>query len=804
MNKLSFLVTTLFSFLLLITACDNFNSASEDGTTSVSFSCTEESYVTLNQDITINSSSLFQDLGAGTTTVAITSGNGQPKLYSHVDSTFIFEKSLNGDFLYFTGESPSGVHIYKYNISLKTAVQITNQELIYSKRYEHEVLNGVLYFRASDASEGSELWSLDFSTDVVSRLPSTIAPGVEGSDPYALTSFQGKLYFSALSPSMSRHLFRSYDPNTDTFETYNFAGSSFIRKIVAFNNDLYYHRNGTVLYKFDPVNKITTSIDVPGTNPRVLDFLGPNGVNKIILRGRNVENGEGFFEYNSSTELITSIDFSEIDTTTNRFLSDDYFSYEGKIFYTKQNNLNGNELWAYDSNSDNSALYMDINAGSGSSSPKSFFLYNNKMYFNAYTGSTYNLYSIDSSFNLSIELETLLIEPKVIQDQLYFFESNNLSIIELSTNSYVVNPLVVNNFPKAIIANTLATVGNYIVFQSDIDEDGTDSIYSYNNATNSLKLIIDVGHASLDHGKVLSNNLYFPAEINGELFSFKFNPENNEITSFCNLSTFSYSAIIQSPYLISNSDKIYLPAKNIDDQEHFLIYSSVEKNIKILKHKDLDVPLLLPHSAFELNNKTYFSAYLDENGDPSNFVYDPATDRTSSINNDAFPVVGYGADFYIDSSSAFYNGKYYYSGYSNSSGWEIFSYDLASGSSTIQIDYAAGPESFSPSNLILLNDKIYFIGKFSSSNSLGEYNPSLNTVTNLNINLNKIYAAIDNRIYYETGGTTTSSIHYFDSISNASGPVAGLLVGGQRPDQFYAIGSSSYIIKNNYIYKIDR
>jgi len=66
------------------------------------------------------------------------------------------------------------------------------------------VAGGKIFFVATEYPYGRELWVTD-GTPAGTRMVADLYPGTIGSEPLALTSFQGKLFFSALSPNPLIH-----------------------------------------------------------------------------------------------------------------------------------------------------------------------------------------------------------------------------------------------------------------------------------------------------------------------------------------------------------------------------------------------------------------------------------------------------------------------------------------------------------------------------------------------------------------------------------------------------------------------
>ena len=68
--------------------------------------------------------------------------------------------------------------------------------------------------------------------------------------------------------------------------------------------------------------------------------------------------------------------------------------YEGLLFFYSDDGVNGSELWQTDGTENGTVFVYDIYAGSGSSYPYYFTVFNYKLFFGIDSGDTSVLYSI--------------------------------------------------------------------------------------------------------------------------------------------------------------------------------------------------------------------------------------------------------------------------------------------------------------------------------------------------------------------------------------------------------------------------
>ena len=99
-------------------------------------------------------------------------------------------------------------------------------------------MGAFLYFTATEAAAGNELWRYDGTT--VSRV-ADINPGIISSSPSNLTAFGGSLYFTAFNPTFGTELYQYTNPMLTRVTDINpDAGSSSPLFLTPFDNALYF------------------------------------------------------------------------------------------------------------------------------------------------------------------------------------------------------------------------------------------------------------------------------------------------------------------------------------------------------------------------------------------------------------------------------------------------------------------------------------------------------------------------------------------------------------------------------------
>ncbi len=255
-------------------------------------------------------------------------------------------------------------------------------------------VNGTSYFRASDATNGTELWKIDSIGNAV--LVEDINPGTNSSDPSNLTNVNGTIYFTANDASNRYKLWKLDNTGKAVLVEYINPSndSSSPGNLTNINGTLYFTVNGpsTSFSNRDELWKIDNTGDAvlvknlnSGTSfSESSSFTNVNG--NLYFVTKKYHNGVVGFSY-SGQELW------KIDSTGNEVLVK-YFNSNSESFYLSNlTNVNGtiyfttndasrHELWKVDSIG-NTVLVKDINPGSGSYGSSTLTNVNGTLYFTA-------------------------------------------------------------------------------------------------------------------------------------------------------------------------------------------------------------------------------------------------------------------------------------------------------------------------------------------------------------------------------------------------------------------------------------
>ena len=349
-----------------------------------------------------------------------------------------------------------------------------------------------------------------------------IYSGSSSSNPMGLTSFQGKLYFSAETASAGREL-RSWNGESIGLVRDYVAGSGSgfdesFAEMKVFKNRLYFaaqtsssgnHLNrelraydGTNFYVAD-INSGTGSSDPSGfsMHQNLLYFAADNGAGSELW----------------STDGSTASLAAEFNVKNNRGSSPNHItSFNSKIYLQADGQLTnsnssktGTELYSFDGSS--VALVSDINSGSSGSSPQSLTVVANHLYFTANDGSGSSLYSLSNTGTLQeiggVANPSQLVEYKgklymsadgSSGQELYQYDGTTLSLVGDINTSGDSNPTTPYRY-------------NNELFFSAIGDDGRE-LYSYDGSTISQQSNVNTSGDS-NPGELFkhSGRLYFQA-----------------------------------------------------------------------------------------------------------------------------------------------------------------------------------------------------------------------------------------------------------------------------------------------------
>jgi ELWxxDGT repeat protein len=259
-----------------------------------------------------------------------------------------------------------------------------------------QVAGDKLFF-TGDAGIGLELYVSD-GTPEGTYLVKDIATGSQGSDPMYLTAVNNILYFSATQWSAGgRELWRSDGNLHGTYRVKDIikgSGSSNPTELENVNGIVYFAANegihGYELWKSDGTEAGTVLVkDVrPGStlssSPKeITNVNGTVYFTAVDGNGRELWKSDGTA---AGTVLV-----KDIYLGTSNSSPDNLFAVGSTLYFGANNGTNGRELWKSNGTAAGTVMVKDITPGAGSNTGggyphlSQFTLFNNQLYFMAYT-----------------------------------------------------------------------------------------------------------------------------------------------------------------------------------------------------------------------------------------------------------------------------------------------------------------------------------------------------------------------------------------------------------------------------------
>ncbi|MGB5982277.1 MAG: T9SS type A sorting domain-containing protein [Nonlabens sp.] len=489
----------------------------------------------------------------------------------------------SGNEIYFSGSTPNGLGNELYKTDGTTAgTSIIKDIRTNGNSFPNffNVINGIVYFIADDFTNGTELWKTD-GTDAGTTLVSDLTPGNGGSfsTNSILLTYNSELFFIT-----NNSLWKSDGSAAGTVEIYNnmgnirnadvvnnmmlffpFSSSSIenepiwvsdgtsagttsivtgyaefshngAKKVVG--NELYFQgytfREGYELWKTDGTaagTVLVKDINAFGDDNNVEDIIDFYGSALFTVSDGNWLKDELYISDGSEAGTFLVKDINQQGNNSSN--SNNFFEFNGEVFFTADNGENGSELFTFSNG--NPTLLKDINPGVFPSNPSNLTIFNNTLYFTATSklegrelwktdgtpGGTSIVTDINPGNADGVDTDAIVI----MNNKMYFFADNGNDGLELweSDGSAAGTNMVIdlNGIPEASTNQPeLVVLNNLIYFPGD---DGTTGLelYSTDGTPAGTSLVRDVNTSGDSAIKNLvvhphTNKLYFSANDGNE------------------------------------------------------------------------------------------------------------------------------------------------------------------------------------------------------------------------------------------------------------------------------------------------
>ena len=452
---------------------------------------------------------LLNDIRAG----SITSNVSQATV---LDSILFFtaNDNINGTELWRTNGTVAGTYMIKDIRPGSNAGSVGN--LI--------VFDGKLFFTANDGVLGNELWTSDGTTAGTNMYMDYIkgagAPAL--SNP---TIYNNTLYFSGTGIGVGNELFRLDPIDTLSYIDIDKNGSSSPTNLTVVGNKLFFLAsvdNGIELYVTDGTEagtKLTRDLYPIQTDAQIslMTVVG----NTLYFVSHESPNYQNFELYAATSTNTTPYRVKDIIPGAVASNPTNLLSFNGKLIFTVDDQINGLELW-HSTSTSNATLLKDIYAGTKDAGITSMAAYNGGVMFNAITDVGNELWKSNG-----LAANTLLVKDIIFgsgsstprdfftdQGRVYFtaMQTSNLRLnysdgTETGTNYIGFGS---GNFAyeeKLRIGNNL-----YFVFSSSIS---TKNLYRYISGSSGNKVVTINPNGLGDYVRNLTSfkgKLYFTAD----------------------------------------------------------------------------------------------------------------------------------------------------------------------------------------------------------------------------------------------------------------------------------------------------
>ncbi len=437
---------------------------------------------------------------------------------------------------------------------VSTAVGTPAQSSLPSRLFS--VANNLMYFRATDAANGTELWKTD-GTPAGTVLVKDIATAATNSNPDNFVNFAGSTFFSATTGSTVEGtelwktdgttagtiLVKDIAPGTTSGNPQNFTIINPTTMLFNATDGV----NGNELWKTNGMLSASATvnvIDYPGGTNSVTWMENLNGtaiLGQIVsTTGREIYKSDGTAA-NSGLVL-------ELLAGTTGGVGTAYFKFGNNIYFQGNSGTTGLELWKTDGTTAGTVLVKDINTTANTGSlPKRFASIGNFVYFNAAGDSGAELWRTDgtnagTTIVADINPGTGSSNPDQLMEidgVIYYFAADDGTNYDLYKFDGTTNTKLYDfNAPSSTVNTAFVKIGNKIFFAADSNADSKRELWQTDstatgtvavaNATNGYLNPLNVNNLTAMTG---TNIVMFTGELadGNELYKLDATPLSNQI-----------------------------------------------------------------------------------------------------------------------------------------------------------------------------------------------------------------------------------------------------------------------------------
>lgn len=260
-------------------------------------------------------------------------------------------------------------------------------------RTEFASVGATLYFSATTAASGNELWKTD-GTDIGTAIVSDIHPDAASSSPSGLRVLGTKLVFAASNgPTRELYATDGTAPGTTAISAIFPAGSADPKSLTVLGTKGYFTAEdatrGRELWQTDgtPAGTVLTKEIFPGTTGSDISEIVALG-GKLLFPANNDVNGTELFVSDGTPAGTALLHDIETYSSSNAFL---FTGVNGRVVFRARSGPTpaspNDEMWVTDGTTDGTTM-KDINPGDGSSDAQfySSYVFGKTLYFSANDG----------------------------------------------------------------------------------------------------------------------------------------------------------------------------------------------------------------------------------------------------------------------------------------------------------------------------------------------------------------------------------------------------------------------------------
>lgn len=332
---------------------------------------------------TSNTLCVYRSDGTMAGTVAVTPPFA---FYANASNPFAVWDDLNGVLL-FGGQTQGQDGVWRAAASGGPATLCSNA---CTSAYGFTRVGSLVYFAASTAASGSELWCTD-GTAAGTRQVAEIMPGTGSAGIHGITAGAGVAYFTANDGVHGREVWCSSGTANTTHLVCDVrpgAATSTPDNLTVSGGLLYFSADdgvhGNDLWRSDGTSAGTTCLDLePGPGSSYPgDLLDDAASNQLLLQATDSAHGTELWRTDGSAAGTWAIELAPGVASSNPYY---FMPAAGVVYFQATTAAAGTELWRTDGTAAGTNMVADIEPGSGNSNPISMRDWNGGVLFIATT-----------------------------------------------------------------------------------------------------------------------------------------------------------------------------------------------------------------------------------------------------------------------------------------------------------------------------------------------------------------------------------------------------------------------------------